>query len=30
LRERYGIGHSTIQVEVDERVLCALESDRVV
>jgi cobalt-zinc-cadmium efflux system protein len=30
LRERYGIGHSTIQVEVDERVLCALESDRAV
>jgi cobalt-zinc-cadmium efflux system protein len=30
LQERYGIGHSTIQVEVDERVLCALESDRAV
>jgi cobalt-zinc-cadmium efflux system protein len=30
LQERYGIGHATIQVEVDERVLCALESDRAV
>jgi len=30
LQARYGIGHATIQVEVDERVLCALEPDRIV
>jgi cobalt-zinc-cadmium efflux system protein len=30
LHQRYGIGHATIQVEVDERVACALEPDHVV
>jgi cobalt-zinc-cadmium efflux system protein len=30
LQERFRIGHSTIQVEVDPRVVCALETDRVV
>ena len=30
LQERFGIGHATIQVEVDEHVACALETDRVV
>jgi cobalt-zinc-cadmium efflux system protein len=30
LHERFGIGHSTIQVEVDEHVACALEPDHVV
>jgi cobalt-zinc-cadmium efflux system protein len=30
LQERYHIGHSTIQVEVDPRIVCALEADRVV
>ena len=30
LHERFGIGHATIQVEVDERVYCALEPDHIV
>jgi cobalt-zinc-cadmium efflux system protein len=30
LHEHFGIGHTTIQVEVDEQVACALESDHVV
>jgi cobalt-zinc-cadmium efflux system protein len=30
LHERFGIGHATIQVEVDDRVACALEPDHVV
>ena len=30
LHERFGIGHATIQVEVDEAVICALEPDHVV
>jgi len=30
LLERFGIGHATIQVEVDEHVACALEPDHVV
>jgi cobalt-zinc-cadmium efflux system protein len=30
LQERFGIGHATIQVEVDEAVICALEPDHVV
>src|SRR6516164_2603650 len=30
LHERFGIGHTTIQVEVDERVFCALEPDHIV
>jgi cobalt-zinc-cadmium efflux system protein len=30
LRMRFGIGHATIQVEVNERIACALEPDRVV
>jgi len=30
LRERFGIGHATIQVEVDDRVACALEPDHLV
>jgi cobalt-zinc-cadmium efflux system protein len=30
LHERFGIGHATIQVEVDERIYCALEPDHVV
>jgi hypothetical protein len=30
LQERFSIGHTTIQVEVDERVACALEPDHVV
>jgi cobalt-zinc-cadmium efflux system protein len=30
LHEHFGIGHATIQVEVDERVICALEPDHVV
>jgi cobalt-zinc-cadmium efflux system protein len=30
LRSRFGIGHATIQVEVDANVPCALEADRVV
>ncbi|MGH6842157.1 MAG: cation diffusion facilitator family transporter [Methylocella sp.] len=29
LQERFGIGHTTIQVEVDEHITCALESDHV-
>jgi len=30
LHERFAIGHATIQVEVDEAVICALEPDHVV
>lgn len=30
LHDRFGIGHATIQVEVDEKVACALEPDQVV
>jgi cobalt-zinc-cadmium efflux system protein len=30
LREHFGIGHATIQVEVDERVFCVLEPDHTV
>jgi cobalt-zinc-cadmium efflux system protein len=30
LHERFGIGHATIQVEVDEAVICALEPDHIV
>jgi cobalt-zinc-cadmium efflux system protein len=30
LREHFNIGHATIQVEVDEEIACALESDQVV
>jgi cobalt-zinc-cadmium efflux system protein len=30
LHERFGIGHATVQVEVDEQVACALEPDHVV
>jgi cobalt-zinc-cadmium efflux system protein len=30
LHEQFGIGHATIQVEVDERVFCALEPDHIV
>ena len=30
LHQHFGIGHSTIQVEVDERVFCALEPDHIV
>jgi len=30
LQERFSIGHATIQVEVDERIACALEPDHVV
>ncbi|MGQ0446605.1 MAG: cation diffusion facilitator family transporter [Beijerinckiaceae bacterium] len=30
LQERFGIGHATIQVEVDEHITCVLESDHVI
>jgi cobalt-zinc-cadmium efflux system protein len=30
LHEYFGIGHTTIQVEVDEQVACTLEPDHVV
>lgn len=30
LHDRFGIAHSTIQIEVDERIVCALEPDHVV
>jgi len=30
LRERYGIGHATIQIETSEAIACALEPDSVV
>ena len=30
LQERFSIGHTTIQVEVDERVACTLEPDHMV
>jgi cobalt-zinc-cadmium efflux system protein len=30
LHQHFGIGHATIQVEVDERVFCALEPDHIV
>jgi cobalt-zinc-cadmium efflux system protein len=30
LHERFSIGHTTIQVEVDERIVCALEPDHMV
>ena len=30
LHERFGIGHTTVQVEVDEQVACALEPEHVV
>ncbi len=30
LHERFGIGHATIQVEVDEHIACVLEPDQVV
>jgi cobalt-zinc-cadmium efflux system protein len=30
LHDRFGIGHATIQVEVDEKVACAFEPDQVV
>jgi cobalt-zinc-cadmium efflux system protein len=30
LQERFGIGHATIQVEVNEDIVCVLEPDHVV
>ncbi len=30
LQERFGIGHATIQVEVDEHIACVLEPDHVI
>jgi len=30
LKERFSIGHATIQVEVDKGIVCGLESDHVI
>jgi cobalt-zinc-cadmium efflux system protein len=30
LKERFSIGHTTIQVEVDKGIVCGLESDHVI